>query len=116
MHTYSNVHVEDLAEVFRLAIDRGIAGAAYHAVAGEANYRTIAEAVARVMGCSTRSISFDEACDIWNPWYVMFGMSANSRTRAERTTSELGWVPKHTDLIDDILHGSYRRVFGEGAF
>lgn len=114
LHCYSNAHVDDVAEVFRLAMERGVSGAVYHVVAGEVNYRAIAQAVAEVMGCGTRSVTYEEACAIWNPWYVQFGLSANSRTRAERTRAELGWVPRHVDLLDDILNGSYRAAFAPG--
>jgi nucleoside-diphosphate-sugar epimerase len=113
LHTYSNAHVDDVAEVFRLAMSQGRSGAIYHAVAGEANFRSIAQAVAKVMGCEARSVTYEEAMSIWNPWYVQFGLSSNSRTRAERTRSELGWEPRHLDLLEDIENGSYRKAFGK---
>ncbi|OBA70352.1 hypothetical protein A5641_13610 [Mycobacterium sp. 1554424.7] len=111
LNLYSNVHVEDAAEVFRLAIQKGTPGALYHSVAGEANFRSIAEAAAEVAGCQTKSVSFDEACEIWHPAAVAAGLAVNSRSRCPRTRRELDWEPQHLDLIDDIRHGSYRDAY-----
>jgi nucleoside-diphosphate-sugar epimerase len=111
LHLYSNVHVDDLAQVYRLALSKGKAGALYHAVAGEANFRTLAEAVASVMQCPTRSVDYNEACHIWGPVMTQFGLAVNSRSRALRTRRELGWVPRHVDLVDDIRNGSYRDAY-----
>jgi nucleoside-diphosphate-sugar epimerase len=111
LNLYSHVHVDDLAELYRLAIERGVAGALYHAVAGEVNWRTIAEAVAEVMECDTRSITFEEACDLWGPMYADLFFGVSSRSRAVRSRAELGWAPTRFDVIDDIRHGSYRAAY-----
>jgi len=114
LNLYSNVHIDDLGEVFRLVLERGVPGKVYHAVAGEANFRTLAEAVAEVTGTKARSVDYEEACSIWGEMIVKYGLAVNSRTRAVRTCEELGWVPKHLDVVDDILHGSYRRAWEAG--
>ena len=93
LNLYSHVHVDDLAELYRLALDRGVAGALYHGVAGEVNWRTIAEAVAEVMGCGTRSVTFEQACEIWGPMYADLFFGVSSRSRAVRSRAELGWSP-----------------------
>ena len=108
LNLYSNVHVDDGAEVFLLALERGTPGALYHAVAGEANFRAIAEAVADVAGCETRSVTYDEALEIWPRGMVAAGLAVNSRSVAHRTRAELGWEPQHLDMLDDIRNGSYR--------
>jgi nucleoside-diphosphate-sugar epimerase len=111
LNLYSNVHVDDLAEVYCLAIERGTPGALYHAVAGEANFRSLAEAVAEVVGCGTRSLDLEAARSLWGHFWVDLGLAVNSRSRAPRTLSELGWRPAHTDVIDDIRQGSYRDAY-----
>lgn len=110
-HLYSNVHVDDLAELYWLAANLGTPGALYHAVSGEADFRSIAEAVAFVVGCETRSVSFEEACDIWGLSIAAIALAVNSRSIARRTKSELGWIPTHFDLIEDIRSGSYREKY-----
>ncbi len=114
LNLYSHVHVDDLANLYCMAIERGVAGALYHAVAGEVNWRTIAEAVAEVMGCGTRSLSFEDACELWGPMYADLFFGVSSRSRAVRARAELGWAPTRFDLIEDIRHGSYRQAYGGG--
>jgi nucleoside-diphosphate-sugar epimerase len=107
LNLYTHVHVDDLAEVYRLALERGEAGALYHAVAGEVNWRTIARAVAKATGTSARSVTLEEARDIWGPFIGPLFFGVSSRSRAPRTRAELGWRPIHLDLETDILSGSY---------
>lgn len=108
LNLYTHVHVEDLAEVYCRALTEGKAGALYHAVAGEANWRSLAEAVGDVMRCPVRSVTIEEAREIWGavagPLY--FGVS--SRSRSPRTRAELSWRPRHLDVIADVRNGSYR--------
>lgn len=111
LNAYSNVHVDDLAQVYRLALAKGTAGALYHAVAGEVNFRSLAEAVAKTMNCGTRSVDYDQACRIWGPVMTQFGLAVNSRSKAVHTRRELGWIPRHLDLVDDIRTGSYRAAY-----
>ncbi|WP_158592199.1 NAD-dependent epimerase/dehydratase family protein [Noviherbaspirillum sedimenti] len=113
LNLYSCVHVDDLAEVYALAIEKGTPGALYHAVSGEANFRTIAEAVAEVAGCGTRSLSYEESCSLWGGFWVDIALAVNSRSIAKRTIAELGWVPRHFDIISDIRSGSYFRRYRE---
>lgn len=111
LNLYTNVHVEDLAQVYALALEKGHAGALYHAVAGEVCWRTIAEAIATVMNCDARSISYDEMCDLWGKLDAPYRFAVSSRSRAVATVRDLGWAPRRLDLIDDILNGSYRERF-----
>lgn len=110
LNLYSNVHVEDLAEVFRLALEKGTSGALYHAVAGETNNRTLAEAVARDLGLAARSVDFAEGVARWGKFETLIGMATCSRTRCPRTRRELGWTPRHLDILSDIGHAAYRAM------
>jgi nucleoside-diphosphate-sugar epimerase len=111
LNLYSNVHVDDVASAFALACDHGTSGALYHTVAGEVNVRAVAEAVAQMMGCQTRSVDYATACEIWSPDFVDLGVAVNSRSRAVRARKELGWTPRHLDVIEDIRSGSYRDAY-----
>lgn len=115
LNLYSSVHVEDLAEVYCLALEKGVPGALYHTVGGEANFRQIAEAVAQVMGCGTRALDYAAACELWGAVWVDLALAVNSRSIAERTVRELGWVPRRPDLIEDIRSGSYRAHYEAGG-
>lgn len=110
LNLYSNVHVEDLAAVYRLALEQGTPGALYHAVAGELNNRALAQAVASDLGLSARSIDFAEAVRRWGKFGTLIGMATCSRSRAPRTRRELGWAPRHHDILADIGHPAYRAL------
>jgi nucleoside-diphosphate-sugar epimerase len=96
--TYSHVHADDLAALVARVDQRGHAGALYHGVAGEIPNRWIAEAVARDMGCDTQSITLEEAKQVWGEFGALI-MGSSSRSRSPRALCELGWTPRHTDML-----------------
>ncbi|SFR90201.1 NAD-dependent epimerase/dehydratase family protein [Sphingomonas jatrophae] len=108
LNLYSNVHVDDLATLYALALERGQPGALYHAVAGEENNRTLAEAVARARGLPARSLSIGEAIERWGKFTALVGMATCSRSRAPRSRRELGWQPTQPDILTDVDHPAYR--------
>ena len=110
LNLYSHVHVDDLAQVYRLALERGTPGALYHAVAGEVNNRTIAEAVAADLGLPARSIDLATGIACWGKFEALIGMAVCSRSRSPRTRRELGWQPRHRDLLSEIGHPAYRAL------
>lgn len=107
LNCYSNVHVEDLADLYVLALQKGVAGALYHAVSGELNYRSIAEAIGRAMQLPTRSITVEEAIDIWDRFSGPIVFSSCSRTVSPRARSELGWTPQRFDIFAECAHPAY---------
>lgn len=106
---YSNVHIDDVARLFELALDKGRPGAVYHGVGGETPNRWIAEAVARDLGCDTRSVTMAEAEAIWGPFGALI-MSASSRARAPRSRAELGWSPTQHDMLAMIGEPRFRAL------
>lgn len=99
LNMYSHVHAADLGQVFRHVAERGKDGAVYHAVAGEVPNRWIAEAVAELTGAPTRSITMDEAIELWGKFRALVVFGVSSRTRSPRTRQEFGWVPQHVDML-----------------
>lgn len=106
---YSNVHVEDLAELYALAIDRGTSGALYHAVAGEVNYRQMAQAVASRLGVPVRSVTMAEAEHIWDRFTALIVFGSCSRSRSTRARDDLGWAPSadRLDILEECVHPAY---------
>lgn len=102
LNCYSNVHIDDLSRLYELVLDQGAPGALYHAVAGEIPNRWIAEAVARDLGCETRSVSVTEAFDIWGRFATLIVMGASSRSRSPRSRDELGWRPERLDMLSQV--------------
>ena len=99
LNMYSHIHAADLGEVFRRAAECGKDSAVYHAVAGEVPNRWIAETVAQLTGAPLRSVSMDEAIEIWGKFHALVVFGVSSRTRSPRTRQELGWVPQHLDML-----------------
>jgi nucleoside-diphosphate-sugar epimerase len=107
---YSNVHNADLAQLYSLAIERGVPGALYHAAAGEVPWRWIAEAVARDLGVPTRSsLSIEEAEEMFGPQSATI-YSACSRSLDVRSRTELGWKPVHLDMLSQVGESRLRKL------
>ena len=73
--------------------------------------RSVAEAAATVVGCGTRSIDYQQACELWGEFWVANALAVNSRSTSPRARKELGWEPAHIDLISDIRDGSYKHRY-----
>lgn len=106
---WSNVHVEDLADLYLLVLDRAPAGAFYYAENGENSMREISASISRMLGYGGRtgSMSIAEAVAEYGEPMTLYSFGSNSRVRAMRARRELGWSPRRPALLDDIERGSY---------
>jgi nucleoside-diphosphate-sugar epimerase len=99
------VHVDDLADLFVLALEKAPAGALFHAGA-EAGLRTqdIAVALSHGMGLEGKTVAlekdalaeaigFPPMADYW---------SSNSQSTSEKARRVLGWQPLHVDLLKEV--------------
>ncbi len=102
------VHRLDAARLFRLALEKGVAGGRYHAVEGLGTpYRAIAEVIGRRLGVPVVSMSMEEAKGHFGGFESFVALDApasNTQTRAE-----LGWEPTHAGLLADIDRPEYYR-------
>jgi len=100
------VHRSDAARLFRLALEKGVAGARYHGVAEEGiAFRTIAEVIGRQLNIPVRSISAKEAAGQFS-FLAGFAETDNPST-SNRTRSELGWEPTGPALLTDLDSSGY---------
>lgn len=100
------VHRLDAAHLFRLALERGMAGTRYHGVADEGiPVRQIAEVIGRHLNLPVVSVSPDEAADHFG-WMGRF-IVINSPSSSAKTREQLGWQPTHPNLIEDLEMGHY---------
>ncbi|WP_420405259.1 NAD-dependent epimerase/dehydratase family protein [Nisaea sp.] len=108
-NVWSNVHVMDLVELYRLALENAPSGAFYYAENGEASMKEVCAAISRMLGQggSTHQMSVDEAAGYWGEGPANDTMGSNSRVRARRARTELGWTPASPDLIHEIEQGCY---------
>lgn len=95
------VHVSDAVRLFRLALERGAAGARYHAVAEEGvAMREIAEVIGAGLDLPVRSIGPDAAADYFGPIAGLAGLDLWAS--GEWTRRALDWRPRGPGLLDDL--------------
>ncbi|WLE63434.1 NAD-dependent epimerase/dehydratase family protein [Burkholderia plantarii] len=101
---WSNVHIDDVVEVYRLALERTPAdGTFYFIENGEAAFRDMSAAIATAMGLgAAEDWPLVEAEAEWGYEMANYGLGSNSRVRGERARRLLGWQPKHASVIDWI--------------
>ncbi|MBI0331698.1 NAD-dependent epimerase/dehydratase family protein [Burkholderia plantarii] len=101
---WSNVHIDDVVEVYRLALERTPAeGTFYFIENGEAAFRDMSAAIATAMGLgAAEDWPLAEAEAEWGYEMANYGLGSNSRVRGERARRLLGWQPKHASVIDWI--------------
>ena len=100
INRWSNVHIDDVAMVYRLALAQAPAGSFYFVENGEASFAVIGLAIAHRLGlASVQSWTVEQAAQQWGEGQARYSFGSNSRVRALRTRRELDWMPKHDSLI-----------------
>lgn len=106
---WSNVHIDDLVDLYLLAIDRAPSGAFYFVENGENSMRDLCQAIHRMLGIAgePKALSAEEASAEWGEGAALNTMGSNSRVRAVRARKELGWNPTAASVLWEIEHGCY---------
>ena len=100
------VHRNDAAHLFRLALEKGAAGAIYHAVADEGvPFRDIVEVIGRRLNIPVASMSPQQAAGLYS-WLAPFAATDNL-VSSEQTREQLGWQPSRPGLIADLDRPRY---------
>jgi len=95
------VHLLDAAHLFRLALEKGVAGSRYHAIAEDAiQLREIAEVIGRMLNVPVAAISPDKAADHFGA--LAYFVNADFQASGARTKEALGWNPAHPGVIADL--------------
>ncbi|HEY2475640.1 MAG TPA: SDR family oxidoreductase [Candidatus Cybelea sp.] len=106
LNRWAAVHRLDAAHLFRLAIEKGSAGARFHGIGDEGvPFREIAGVIGRNLGLPVVSISPEEAGN----HFGFFGRFASLDVPATSalTQQQLGWHPTQPGLLDDLKFGRY---------
>ncbi|HEY7489430.1 MAG TPA: NAD-dependent epimerase/dehydratase family protein [Streptosporangiaceae bacterium] len=106
---WPNVHVDDLAEAYALALEEAPAATLLNLVGGESTPRAVAEAIGRLIGRPDRTAGLPpEQAQAIAPVTAWIGMT--QRVNADRARQLLGWRPTRPTLEHDIEFGSYRQL------
>jgi nucleoside-diphosphate-sugar epimerase len=106
---WSTCHIEDLADLYLLAIERALGGAYYYAENGEYSMLEICQSISRMLGYNgkTASMTLEEAVVEYGEVPANYSFGSNSRVRAVRARAELGWSPSRPSLLDELERGCY---------
>ncbi len=100
------VHRLDAAHLYRLALEKGSAGANYHAIGDQGiPFRDIAAAIGRRLNLPVVSKSPEEAAAHFD-WLAHF-VAIDCPASCAQTQQQLGWRPTQVGLIADLDHGTY---------
>jgi len=108
---WANVFIDDVVELFVLALAKAPAGALYYAENGEEQLKNVAVSISRLLGFGgkTRNWSPEEAEKALGA-KSHSSFASNSRVRGKRSRAELGWKPKGPPILEEIERGHYKRV------
>ncbi len=97
----SAAHVSDVARLYRLALEKGTAGAIYHAVDEDhVTMRAMSEAIAERLGLTARSLAPDEVGDYFRAFAMFAGM--DNYASSAITRAALGWTPTGRGMLEDL--------------
>jgi nucleoside-diphosphate-sugar epimerase len=103
---WSGAHRLDVARLYRLALEKGLAGKSYHAVADEGvPMRDIAEIVGRQLNLPVKSIAPDKAQEHFGMMAMFAGLDGPAS--GALTQQWLGWKPVEIGMIADISRPGY---------
>ncbi|PIG90990.1 NAD-dependent epimerase/dehydratase family protein [Gloeocapsopsis sp. IPPAS B-1203] len=101
-HQVSAVDVDDVAQLYVLALEKAPAGSIFHAATESGiSEKAIAQRIGDVVGCKIKGISLEQATQHWGRGIAAF-FSINNQTSANKAI-QLGWQPQTTSsLLEDI--------------
>ncbi|MDR5754187.1 MULTISPECIES: NAD-dependent epimerase/dehydratase family protein [unclassified Caballeronia] len=100
---WSNVHIDDVVDAYRRALDKTPAGTFYFVESGEASFREMTTAMAEVLGLGApQDWPLEDAKQEWGYEMASYGLGSNSRVRGRHARELLGWTPKRTSVVEWI--------------
>ena len=106
LNRWPAVHRLDAAHLYRLALEKGSAGARYHAVADAGvAVRDIAQVIGRRLNVPVVAKSREEAAGHFG-WFAHF-IGVDCPASSAQTQERLGWRSAHPGLIPDLERARY---------
>ncbi len=105
LNVWSNVHIDDVVDLYVLSLDKAPAGSFYFAENGETLFLHIGNALAKRLDfAKVESLDPEVAAERWGVARAYYSFGSNNRVRSVRARQELGWLLRHTSVIDWILN------------
>lgn len=100
---WSNLHIEDLADLYVLVLEKAKEGSIYYAENGASSLKNIAEIISKKYHLEpARSLGIQDAVDNFGPAGGYFGFASNSICSADKARTELGWKPVYNSIENFI--------------
>lgn len=102
-NVWSNVHIDDVADLYVRALRAAPAGSFVFVENGEESFGRLAQAVADSLGLGApQPWDVDAAIAEWGFEPAVYALGSNSRVRGTLARTELGWQPRHDSAVDWI--------------
>jgi nucleoside-diphosphate-sugar epimerase len=100
------VHIDDLVDLYVLALEKAPAGSFFFAENGDASFKEIAGAISHALGLDGKIVSLSVE-DLIRQYgdAGRYGITSNSLVSAVNAR-RLGWSPKAPSLVDYFKSGS----------
>ena len=109
LNIWSNVHIDDVVDLYLLALEKTEAGVFYFVESGEASFRDMTAAIARALNLGEpQDWPLDQAKEEWGYEMASYGLGSNSRVRGQRARTQLGWQPHRPSVLDWIAKDMLR--------
>ncbi|MYM98163.1 NAD-dependent epimerase/dehydratase family protein [Duganella vulcania] len=103
LNIWSNVHIDDVVDLYLLALEKTEAGAFYFVESGEASFRDMSAAIARALDLGDpQDWPLEQAKEEWGYEMASYGLGSNSRVRGQRARTQLGWKPHGPSVFEWI--------------
>lgn len=103
LNIWSNVHIDDVVDLYLLALEKTEPGAFYFVESGEASFRDMSAAIARALDLGEpQDWPLEQAKEEWGYEMASYGLGSNSRVRGQRARTQLGWKPHGPSVFEWI--------------
>lgn len=100
---WSNVHIEDVVDLYLLALTKNVPGTFYFVESGEASFIDMTTAIAQALDLGKpQDWPLADAEAEWGYEMANYGLGSNSRVRGKNARALLGWAPKRTSVVEWI--------------